>query len=79
MSREEWLKHTDEVLEHLVGIGDELCRFLTLPTSSRSYHRMLKGGRQKAAGTVEVSSLACDYLFMHLLEPLGLFFTSTLI
>lgn len=63
MTKEEWLKHTDEVLEHLVGIGDELCRFLTLPTSSRSYHRMLKGGRRKAASIVEVGYRLLDSLY----------------
>ena len=34
-----WQQHSDKVLEHLVGIGDELSRFLTLPTSSRTNHR----------------------------------------
>ena len=55
MTADEWLKHTDAVLEQLVGIGDELSRFLTLPTSSRSYHRMIKSGRRKAAEIMEVS------------------------
>ena len=49
-----WLEHTDKVLEQLISIGDELTRFLTLPTSSRSYHRMMPGGRNKAADIVEV-------------------------
>jgi len=50
----DWLKHTDKVLEELIGMGDELSRFLTLPTSSRSRHRMLKSGRLEAAQTIEV-------------------------
>ncbi len=60
MNHDQWLKHTDEVLEQLVGIGDELSRFLTLPTSSRSYHRMLKSGRRKAADIVEVAYKLLD-------------------
>ena len=63
MNRDQWIVHTDQVLEHLVGIGDELSRFLTLPTSSRSYHRMLKGGRQKAANIVEVAYRLFDSLY----------------
>lgn len=63
MTKDQWLKHTDELLEHLVGVGDELCRFLTLPTSSRSYHRMLKGGRRKASNIVEVGYRLLDSLY----------------
>jgi len=63
MSEDEWLQHTDLVLEQLVGIGDELCRFLTLPTSSRSYHRMLKSGRNEAASIVEVAYCLLDSLY----------------
>eukprot|EP00553_Chaetoceros_curvisetus_P006038 CAMPEP_0204623366 /NCGR_PEP_ID=MMETSP0717-20131115/9096_1 /ASSEMBLY_ACC=CAM_ASM_000666 /TAXON_ID=230516 /ORGANISM="Chaetoceros curvisetus" /LENGTH=505 /DNA_ID=CAMNT_0051638423 /DNA_START=102 /DNA_END=1619 /DNA_ORIENTATION=- len=63
MTKEQWLKHTDELLEHLVGIGDEMCRFLTLPTSSRSYHRMLKGGRRKASNIVEVGYRLLDSMY----------------
>lgn len=60
MTSDKWLKHTDKVLEQLVGIGDELSRFLTLPTSSRSYHRMIKSGRRKAANIVEVAYRILD-------------------
>jgi hypothetical protein len=63
MNQDEWIKHTDQVLEHLVGIGDELTRFLTLPTSSKSYHRMLKSGRRKAANIVEVAYKLLDSLY----------------
>lgn len=31
-----WVEHADDVLRELIAIGDELCRFLTLPTTSRS-------------------------------------------
>jgi hypothetical protein len=42
-------------MAQLVGIGDELSRFLTLPATSRSRHRMTKQGRQEAARTIEVA------------------------
>jgi hypothetical protein len=47
--------HSDAVLAQIVGVGDELARFLTLPTTSRSIHRMTKQGRTEAALTVEVA------------------------
>ena len=49
-----WLEHADTVLTELISIGDEMCRFLTLPTASRSRHRMTKSGRREAARTAEV-------------------------
>ena len=58
-----WLDHTDQVLEHLVSIGDELSRFLTLPTSSRSYQRMLKSGRKEAADIVELQYKLFDSFY----------------
>ena len=59
----DWLRHTDSVLEHLVGIGDELTRFLTLPTYSRTRHRMTVSGRTEAARTVEVAYRLFDSLY----------------
>jgi hypothetical protein len=47
--------HSDAVMAQIVGIGDELARFLTLPTTSRSIHRMTKQGQHEAARTVEVA------------------------
>jgi hypothetical protein len=38
-------QHWDAVMAQLIGIGDELSRFLTLPTTSRSRHRMTAQGR----------------------------------
>lgn len=32
----DWVAHADDVLRELIAVGDELCRFLTLPTASRS-------------------------------------------
>jgi len=51
----DFLGHCDAVLAQLVGIGDELSRFPTLPTTSRSRHRMTRGGRREAARTIEVA------------------------
>jgi hypothetical protein len=47
--------HSDAVLAQIVGIGDELARFLTLPTASRSIHRMTRIGKREAAHTVQVA------------------------
>jgi hypothetical protein len=47
--------HSDAVLAQIVGIGDELSRYLTLPTTSRSIHRMTRIGKRQAAATVEVA------------------------
>ena len=55
-----WLEHTDAVLAQLLGIGDELARFLTLPTSSRSRHRMTRQGRKEAARTMEVAYMLVE-------------------
>jgi len=55
-----WLNHCDAVLAQLIGIGDELSRFLTLPTASRSRHRMTRSGRLEAARTMEVAYLLIE-------------------
>lgn len=52
--------HSDAVLAQIIGIGDEVARFLTLPTTSRSIHRMTHIGRRQAAGTVEVAYLLLE-------------------
>jgi len=52
--------HSDAVMAQIVGIGDELARFLTLPTTSRSIHRMTKQGKREAAQTVEVAYLLLE-------------------
>ncbi|KAG7365142.1 hypothetical protein IV203_038345 [Nitzschia inconspicua] len=52
--------HSDAVLAQIVGISDELARFLTLPTTSRSIHRMTRVGRRQAAETVEVAYRLLD-------------------
>ena len=59
----DWVDHADDVLGELIAIGDELCRFLSLPTSSRSRHRMTKSGRREAARTAEVAYRLYDSLY----------------
>lgn len=51
----DFLAHCDAVMSQLVGIGDELSRFLTLPTTSRTRHRLTKSGRREAARTIDVA------------------------
>jgi hypothetical protein len=58
----DWLEHCDAVLAQLIGIGDELARFLSLPTFSRARHKMTRRGRREATQTVEVA--------YHLLESM---------
>mmetsp|Transcript_28043 Transcript_28043/g.82456 ORF Transcript_28043/g.82456 Transcript_28043/m.82456 type:complete len:614 (-) Transcript_28043:1808-3649(-) len=59
---ERWLRHADVVFEELIGVGDELFRYLTLPTSSQGRHRALRSGRREAAVTAEASYLMFDSL-----------------
>lgn len=59
----DWLEHCDAVMAQLIGIGDELSRFLSLPTSSRSRHRMTRSGRKEAAKTMKAA--------YHLMESLA--------
>jgi hypothetical protein len=54
-SKIDMVEHCDAVLAQLIGIGDELSRFLSLPNTSRSRHRHTKQGRREAARTIEVA------------------------
>merc|ERR1712151_946297 len=67
-----WLKHSDEILSELVGIGDELCRYLTLPTCTLSQHRATKVGRREAAATMEVSYRLFNSLLVRRLVRLSM-------
>lgn len=60
-----WLEHCDAVLVELIGIGDELSRFLTLPSASRSRHRMTRMGRHEAAQTMEVAYYLLESMATH--------------
>ena len=61
-SRTDFLKHSDKVLEELISIADELCRYLTLPTSSHAQHKELGKGREEAAMTIKAMYLLFDSL-----------------
>ena len=50
----DWLGHSDTVLELYLQLSHELCRLLTLPTSSRAWHRVTSRGRREAAMTEKV-------------------------
>jgi len=45
-----WLEHSDQALSILLQMGDEFCRFLTLPTYSGTrqlvFHRYIQESRQ---------------------------------
>ena len=56
----EWLKHSDDVLALIMCQCDYLCRFLTLPCSSRSRHRVTHAGIMEASRTVDASYKLCD-------------------
>ncbi|KAL7500656.1 hypothetical protein ACHAWT_009888 [Skeletonema menzelii] len=68
----DWVAHTDEVLTELIAVGDELCRFLTLPSTSRSRHRMTKSGRREAARTAEVAYMLYESLYTQRMTRLAL-------
>lgn len=53
-------------------VGDELCRFLTLPSTSRSRHRMTKSGRREAARTAEVAYMLYDSLYTQRMTTLAI-------
>mmetsp|Transcript_25977 Transcript_25977/g.60310 ORF Transcript_25977/g.60310 Transcript_25977/m.60310 type:complete len:203 (-) Transcript_25977:1443-2051(-) len=48
------LEHADSVLSELVDIGDDMYRYLTLPTSSRARHRMTASGVEDAAALNQI-------------------------
>lgn len=59
-SKKDFLKHSDNALEQLISIADELCRYLTLPTSSHARHKELGKGREEAAITMKAMYLLFD-------------------
>jgi hypothetical protein len=66
-------EHCDCVMAQLVGIGDELSRFLSLPTTSRSRHRMTKQGRMEAARTIEVAYSLLDSMVTQRMARLSIY------
>lgn len=59
----EWLAHADSALVELLGIGDDLFRFLTLPGYTRARHRVTKMGREESCRTAEVSRALYESIF----------------
>jgi hypothetical protein len=51
----DFLEHCDGVLEQLIGMGDELARFLSLPNTSRGWNRTTNTGRAEAVRTVRAA------------------------
>jgi hypothetical protein len=66
-------EHCDGVMAQLVGIGDELSRFLTLPTTSRSRHRMTRQGRREASRTIEVAYRLLDSMLARRITRLSVY------
>ena len=67
------LKHSDAVLTQLIGIGDEMARFLSLPTQNRSIHRMTGPGKRQAAETVQVAYRLLHSMTSHRLTRLAVY------
>ena len=54
------LKHSDRVIRELIKLGDDLCRYLTLPITSRARHRELPRGRTEASVVSKCTYLLLD-------------------
>ena len=54
------LQHSDGVIRELIKLGDDLCRYLTLPISSRARHRELPRGRTEASVVSKCTYLLLD-------------------
>jgi len=67
----DWLAHSDAVLAQLIGIGDELSRYLSLPTATRSRHRLTSHGRKEASRILRVSYRLLDSLYTRRLTRLS--------
>lgn len=63
----DWLEHSDNALEEIVGICDDICRYLTLPTNSRARHRMTAFGSKEASELTNVG----NNLFGEVVQRIG--------
>jgi len=68
-----WIEHSDAVLNCLVSLSDDLARYLSLPTSSRSRHRVTASGRREALETIAVAYDLFDQVAVERLIELSLF------
>ncbi|CAB9521355.1 protein Hydra magnipapillata [Seminavis robusta] len=60
----DFVQHGDQVLWHLIGMGDEMTRFLTLPTFSKPRHRVLWTGRREATQSIRVAYQLLDSVLL---------------
>ena len=61
-----WCEHSDNVLNEIFGIGEDLERFLTLPNAGRARHRMTRLGRNEACDLLKVSQGLADSLMLRI-------------
>lgn len=68
----DWLEHADAALVELLGVGEDLSRFLTLPGFTRARHRVTKAGREESCRTAEVSRAIYESLLKNRITRLTL-------
>lgn len=61
-----WLHHSDAALRHILGVGDDLARYLTLPCASRARHRVTHSGRREARRISRVGTKLIDSTILRL-------------
>jgi hypothetical protein len=59
-SKVDWLEHSDTVLKEIIQIGDDLTRYLTLPSTSRARHRIMPRGKKQAKDCREIGDQLVD-------------------
>lgn len=65
-SATDWLLHSDAALRHILGVGDDLARYLTLPCDSRARHRVTHAGRREAKRISRVGTKLIDSTILRL-------------
>ena len=53
-----WFEHADETLHIIYHLSNEITKFLTLPTNTRSRHKVTQNGRKEAR---EISKVSFEY------------------
>ena len=66
-SSKNWLEHADSALAVLLGIGEEMALFLSLPNVTRARHKVTPSGKKEAT---DVMNLGTD-LYDSILERMG--------
>lgn len=67
-SEADFLEHTDDVLTQLIGIGDELRRFLQLPTYTLPHHRVTSDAAEITEVGFQLLNSVCSYRLPRLSE-----------